>query len=131
MKQVHVAVGVVRRGNTFFICKRADHQHQGGKWEFPGGKVELDESVEQALDRELHEEIGINISLSSPLIEIAHEYVDKRVLLSVLLVHEFTGEPFGKEGQMHRWVDVSNLQEVDFPDANVAIVDAILALPAF
>jgi 8-oxo-dGTP diphosphatase len=131
MKQVHVAVGVVRRGNTFFICKRADHQHQGGKWEFPGGKVELQESVEQALDRELHEEIGITISSSSPLIEIAHEYVDKRVLLSVLLVHEFTGEPFGKEGQMHCWVDVSNLQEIDFPDANVAIVDAILALPAF
>ncbi len=53
MKQVHVAVGVVRRDNTFFICKRADHQHQGGKWEFPGGKVEAGESVEEALDREL------------------------------------------------------------------------------
>ncbi len=130
MKQVHVAVGVVRRNSTFFICKRADHQHQGGKWEFPGGKVELEESVEQALDRELYEEIGINIRSSSPLIEIAYEYTDKRVLLSVLLVHKFTGEPFGKEGQLHRWVDVSNLEEIDFPDANVAIVEAILALPA-
>ncbi|AEP30784.1 8-oxo-dGTP diphosphatase MutT [Brumicola nitratireducens] len=130
MKQVHVAVGVVRRGSTFFICKRADDQHQGGKWEFPGGKVELGETVEQALNRELYEEIDISIKVSSPLIEVAHEYTDKRVLLSVLLVDEFNGEPFGKEGQMHRWADVSDLKEIDFPDANIAIVDAILALSA-
>ena len=126
MKQVHVAVGVVHRDSTFFICKRADHQHQGGKWEFPGGKVEADESVQQALTRELQEEIGITIVNASPLIEVAHEYADKRVLLSVLLIHEFSGEPFGKEGQIHRWAKLSELQEIDFPAANVAIVDALL-----
>nr|WP_297348124.1 8-oxo-dGTP diphosphatase MutT [uncultured Glaciecola sp.] len=127
MKQIHVAVGVVRRNNTFFICKRADHQHQGGKWEFPGGKVEAGESVEEALNRELQEEIGVSITASSALTEIAHQYSEKRVLLSVLLVHKFSGEPFGKEGQVHRWADISELKDIDFPDANVAIVDAILA----
>jgi 8-oxo-dGTP diphosphatase len=126
MKQVHVAVGVVRRGSAFFICKRADHQHQGGKWEFPGGKVETGETVEQALNRELQEEIGISITASSPLIEIAHEYTEKCVLLSVLLIHKFSGEPFGKEGQIHRWAGISELNDIDFPDANVAIVEAIL-----
>ncbi|WP_412971379.1 8-oxo-dGTP diphosphatase MutT [Glaciecola sp. MF2-115] len=126
MKQVHVAVGVVRRNNTFFICKRADHQHQGGKWEFPGGKVEPGESVEEALDRELHEEIGIRVLNSSELIEIAHEYPDKRVLLSVLFVNEFSAEPFGKEGQLHKWVALNELRNIDFPEANAAIVDAIL-----
>jgi 8-oxo-dGTP diphosphatase len=131
MKQVHVAVGVVRRDNTFFICKRADHQHQGGKWEFPGGKVEAGESVEEALDRELQEEIGICITASSALIEIAHEYAEKRVLLSVLLVQKFSGEPFGKEGQIHRWADIGELNDIDFPDANAAIVAAILAQPLF
>ena len=127
MKKVHVAVGVVRRNSTFFICKRADYQHQGGKWEFPGGKVESGESVEQALARELQEEIGIDVITTSPLIEIAHEYTDKNVLLSVLVVQEFSGEPFGKEGQIHRWVEMSELTSIDFPEANVAIVDAILA----
>ena len=128
MKKVHVAVGVVRRNNTFFICKRADYQHQGGKWEFPGGKVESGESVEQALSRELQEEIGIDVIATSPLIEIAHEYTDKNVLLSVLVVQEFSGEPFGKEGQIHRWVEMSELTSIDFPEANVAIVDALLAM---
>jgi mutator protein MutT len=52
----------------FFISKRADHQHQGGKWEFPGGKVEIGETVEQALNRELQEEIGNSITASSPLL---------------------------------------------------------------
>ena len=126
MKQVHVAVGVVRRDSTFFICKRADYQHQGGKWEFPGGKVEPGESVEQALDRELQEEIGIGVLASTPLIEIAHEYSDKSVLLSVQLVNEFSGEPFGKEGQIHNWVELSELRNIEFPEANAAIVDAIL-----
>lgn len=128
MKQVHVAVGVVRRDNTFFICKRAEHQHQGGKWEFPGGKVEPGESVEQALNRELQEEIGVAVLSSFPLIEIAHDYSDKRVLLSVLLVESFAGEPYGKEGQVHDWVDISELEKTQFPDANIAIVKAILAL---
>jgi 8-oxo-dGTP diphosphatase len=128
MKQVHVAVGVVRRDSTFFICKRAEHQHQGGKWEFPGGKVESGESVEQALDRELQEEIGIGVVASTPLIEIAHEYPDKNVLLSVLLVRDFSGEPFGKEGQLHRWAELSELKTIDFPEANIAIVEAISSL---
>ncbi len=128
MKQIHVAVGVVRRNNTFFICKRADHQHQGGKWEFPGGKVEADESVEQALHRELQEEIGISIESCFSLIEIAHDYADKCVLLSVLLIDKFTGEPFGKEGQLNRWVNLDELESIDFPDANKSIVAAILAM---
>lgn len=128
MKQIHVAVGVVRRNNTFFICKRADHQHQGGKWEFPGGKVEADESVEQALDRELQEEIGLGIESCFSLIEIAHDYPDKRVLLSVLVIDKFIGEPYGKEGQLNRWVNLDELESIDFPDANKSIVAAILAM---
>ncbi|MBF7072053.1 8-oxo-dGTP diphosphatase MutT [Glaciecola sp. MH2013] len=122
MKQIHVAVGVVKKDSKYFVCKRAAHQHQGGKWEFPGGKVERGESVEQALKRELEEEIGIALTHSSPLIEIAHEYPDKHVLLSVLLVDSFDGQPYGKEGQIHSWVSQAELEELDFPEANKAIV---------
>ncbi|MDT0583267.1 8-oxo-dGTP diphosphatase MutT [Brumicola blandensis] len=126
MKQVHVAVGVVCRNDTFFVCKRSVEQHQGGKWEFPGGKVEAHESVEEALTRELMEEIGIQLSSSENLIEIAHDYGDKRVLLSVLIVDAFTGEPYGKEGQDSQWVDLSGLASLDFPEANQAIIQALV-----
>ena len=61
MKEVHVAVGVVRRGDTVLIARRPDHVHQGGLLEFPGGKVEPGERVQDALVRELHEEVGIDV----------------------------------------------------------------------
>ena len=71
---VHVAVGVIKKNNAIFICKRADEQHQGGLWEFPGGKVEAGESVFVALKRELIEEVGLTIHSSSQLMVIEHDY---------------------------------------------------------
>ena len=128
-KRVHVAVGVIFNSQgQILIARRHDDAHQGGLWEFPGGKVESDESVCDALARELHEELGINIHTSSckPLIEIRHDYSDKVVLLDVWAVSEFDGEASGKEGQPLRWVDRSQLSDYDFPAANIAIIDAIL-----
>ena len=128
-KRVHVAVGVIFNSQgQILIARRHDDAHQGGLWEFPGGKVESDESVCDALARELHEELGINIQASSckPLIEIRHDYSDKVVLLDVWTVFEFDGEASGKEGQPLRWVDRSQLSGYDFPAANIAIIDAIL-----
>ncbi len=128
MKQVHVAVGVILVDGKVLLAKRADHQHQGGLWEFPGGKVESGESVESALSRELLEEIGITIDGCEPLIDIAHDYGDKRVLLDTHVVRSFSGTPEGCEGQPVEWVPVSELAQIEFPAANVAIVDAVLAL---
>lgn len=128
-KRVHVAVGVIFNSQgQILIARRHDDAHQGGLWEFPGGKVESDESVCDALARELYEELGINIQTSSckPLIEIRHDYSDKVVLLDVWTVFEFDGEASGKEGQPLRWVDRSQLSGYDFPAANIAIIDAIL-----
>lgn len=126
MKQVWVAVGVIydpQRG--FFICRRASHQHQGGKWEFPGGKVEANETVEQALVRELHEEIGIAVTKASQLLVIEHNYTDKAVKLDVWLITEFTGEAQSLEGLENRWVSLHELSGLDFPDANQPIIEAI------
>jgi 8-oxo-dGTP diphosphatase len=125
VKEVHVAVGVVTKNGQYFVCKRADHQHQGGKWEFPGGKVESGETVEKALSRELQEEIGIELTHCYPLTEISHDYGDKRVLLSVLVVDGFANDAFGKEGQLSQWVDLATLRTLDFPAANVAIIEAL------
>lgn len=130
MKRVHVAAAVIRDGSgQILIARRADSQHQGGLWEFPGGKVEADESVETALARELHEELGIVVGAARPLIKIRHDYPDKQVLLDVWEVSVFTGEPHGAEGQPLAWVKPRDLSNYEFPAANQPIV-AAAKLPA-
>lgn len=125
MSIVRVAVGVVVRGNDIFVSLRPDHVHQGGKWEFPGGKVEQSETVESALARELKEEIDIDVISSQPLIVINHDYGDKQVSLEVRVVDQFNGQPHGREGQQTRWVAIGDLDPKDFPEANVAIIHAL------
>ena len=127
-KIVHVAVGVIKAGNTLFICKRPDDKHQGGLWEFPGGKVESGESVFEALKRELHEEVALTINSSSELMVIEHDYGDKCVKLAVHLVTDFSGDAHGAEGQKSAWVEIAKLDEYNFPAANVDIINKVKSL---
>ncbi len=124
-KEVHVAVGVIVRGQQFFMTKRLAHVHQGGKWEFPGGKVEKDETVAVALHRELKEEVAIDVLACLPLIEISHDYGDKKVLLEVFLVDNFDGEPTAQEGQKEGWFSLIQLYQLDLPAANQAILEKL------
>ena len=134
-KVVHVAVGVIVRNNNvrddhvreqeIFLTKRLKHAHQGGKWEFPGGKVEENETVAEALSRELKEEVDIEILACIPLIKIEHDYGDKKVLLEVFIVDNFLGEPSAQEGQEQSWFPLSALTKLNFPEANKAIIKAL------
>jgi len=124
-KLVHVAVGVICREQQTFLTRRLEGTHMAGKWEFPGGKVEADETVAEALSRELKEEVGIEVLACSPLINIEHDYGVKKVLLEVFLVDQFLGEPEAQEGQEQQWLDVSDLSAVDFPEANLEIVNKV------
>jgi 8-oxo-dGTP diphosphatase len=124
MSRILVVAAVIRHEGRILIAERAAHQHQGGLWEFPGGKVDCDETIEQALVRELHEELGITPTAFTPLIRIEHDYPDKSVCLDVWTVTAFDGEPHGREGQPIRWVTEDQLAHHAFPAANQPIVAA-------
>lgn len=138
-KVVHVAVGVIRKTDNkgcyrYFLTKRLKEAHQGGKWEFPGGKVESGETVAQALSRELKEEVAIDVLACQPLIKIEHNYPakegddkgSKTVCLDAFIVENFTGEPSAQEGQGQGWFELSDFEKLDFPDANKAIIKKLL-----
>ena len=126
MKNVlQVAVGVIKnaRGEVL-IALRNRTAHQGGVWEFPGGKIERDETVEQALTRELKEEIDIDVEAAAPLITINHDYDDLSVRLEVWTVDRFHGRPKSNEGQPIQWVEPCRLKHFAFPEANLPIISA-------
>lgn len=123
---VHVAVAVlVNDADEVCISLRHPNVHQGGLWEFPGGKVEQGESVDNALIREIKEELSLVINYSRPLIKITHCYPDKKVCLHVRKILSFDGIAVGAEGQQVRWVPTDQLSQYDFPEANISIVKAL------
>lgn len=120
---VHVAVGVVLNSNDqVLVSRRHEDSHQGGLWEFPGGKVEQGETVPDALRRELSEELGLNVEFAVGLCKIRYDYPDKSVLLDVWRVCQFSGQARGLEGQPLVWRDPADLAEADFPAANIPII---------
>lgn len=127
MSQIlHIVIAVIRdKNNQILIAQRAIHQHQGGKWEFPGGKVEQGESAQQALIRELNEEVAIQVNSTIPLIQLQHHYTTRAVFLDVYEVTSWQGEASGKEGQAIRWVKPKELNNYTFPAANKPILDAL------
>lgn len=112
--------------DRLLIAKRPDDVHQGGFWEFPGGKVEPGESEIHALKRELFEELGVKVRAATPLIRIQHDYPDKSVHLSTWRVQAFEGRPEGMEGQLIEWCPASELASREFPAANDPILKAAL-----
>lgn len=125
-KHIHVAVGViVNAAGQVLVSLRQAGQHLAGCWEFPGGKVEQNETVADALCRELHEELGITVSSATPLIKIPYTYPEKTVLLDVYRVKGFHGTPKGVEGQQLRWVAEEELITLALPPANRPIITAL------
>lgn len=129
-KRILVVAAVIRGPDgRILLARRPESAHQGGLWEFPGGKVEAGEPEADALARELQEELGITPLASLPLIRIRHDYPDKLVELSVWRVDSFQGHEqvsgdVGREGQRIGWFVPDDLLALDFPAANVPIVAA-------
>ena len=125
-----VVAGVLRdEEGRVLLARRHPSSHQGGLWEFPGGKVEPGEGAEQALQRELQEELGVEPLRSRPLIRVAHDYGDRRVVLDTWLVERWRGHPRGREGQPLEWAGPAALEDYPMPPADRPIVTA-LRLPS-
>jgi len=123
---IHVVAGILRdrRGRALFAQRRAD-SHLAGTWEFPGGKVEPGESLEAALRRELHEELGIHIGAVEPLISIPWRYPQKSIVLHALRVASFRGEPHAREHQAVRWIELHEAIDMPMPPPDRPILSAL------
>lgn len=117
-----MAIGVVYNAqNAILIAKRPLHKHLGGLWEFPGGKIEGNETPFAALKRELEEEINIQLCKAEPLTIIDYVYPEYAVQLHIWKVTHFIGIAEGKEGQEIKWVDKTALAHYNFPEACLPI----------
>ena len=119
-----VAAALVRNmdGPQVLIAQRPSGKWQAGRWEFPGGKIEDRESVRDALQRELAEELGVQVAVARELGQFAHAYPDRSVEISLWLVTEFTGEPCGLDSQALRWVHPSQLAGCDLLEADLPMI---------
>ncbi len=124
MPSLQVAVGVIFDAQQhILIAQRPSHVAHGGYWEFPGGKIEVGETPEQALYREIQEEVGLLIQKAQLFKEIEHTYHDKQVRLFVFYVTQFQGTAACLAQQPElRWVNSQQLNQYKFPEANLSIV---------
>jgi len=123
---IPVVVGILQRDEKILVGQRPADKPYGGYWEFPGGKIEKDELALDALKRELHEELGIEVVSATFWLEYPHTYPDKTVLLTMWRVTHFKGEPHSKENQTLRWATPSEMLELNLLEGNRAVIGEIL-----
>lgn len=122
-----VAVAIIfDQEQRVLITRRPVHAAHGGMWEFPGGKLEANELPEQALVREIKEEVGIDILDYRFFTEVTHSYDAQVVHLLVFIITCYEGKPRCRESQLAlRWVSVDDLDNYQFPEANIRIIELI------
>lgn len=126
MKRIDVAVGVVyNEAGQVLVGQRVVKDQYFQKWEFPGGKLEQGETAKEALKREFLEETALELLDTQGLMMVEHDYPDRQVRLHVHTVHSFNGEVAELEGQTLKWVEVADLQELDFLEGNQVILDRL------
>jgi 8-oxo-dGTP diphosphatase len=121
-----VVAAVIRdHQGRVLLAQRPSHKHQGGRWEFPGGKVEPGEALDVALARELEEELGVVAQHCRPFMTVDHHYPDLHVRLHFREVMAWGGVPHGREGQTVNWFHIDAMQTLTFPAANRPVVSAL------
>lgn len=123
---IHAVVGLIFNDQQqILIAERPLHKYLGGLWEFPGGKVEPGEAPLVALQRELAEELGIQVLKALPFWQGSHAYSQYAVRLEVFKITQFAGVPFSKEGQKIQWVNLREIHQFPFLEGNQVIIQEI------
>ena len=121
------AVALVDIDGRILLAQRPAHKSMGGLWEFPGGKIEADESPEAALIRELQEELDINTSESclAPLSFASHAYDDFHLLMMLFVCRRWHGQPRPVEGGALKWVRPNQLRDYPMPPADIPLIPVL------
>lgn len=124
---IPVVTGLLRKGDKVLVGQRPVGNTLAGHWEFPGGKIEKNESPEQALARELQEELGIEAEVGALKLASTHSYGDTGIVILFYEVLFWKGEPKNVHHMELRWISPGELSELSIPDANRRILDKIEA----
>jgi 8-oxo-dGTP diphosphatase len=122
-----VAAAILCRGGRVLVGRRREGQHLAGSWEFPGGKVRPGERPEEALAREVQEEVGLVVGKAVLLHRQDHRYAERAVSLSFYLCLDAAGEPTPRQGQELRWVSPAELADLPTPAANREVLELLAA----
>lgn len=118
------------RNNKIFIAKRAQKGDMGGRWEFPGGKIEEGEDFTTAIKREMNEEFGVDVQVLEPITESTFYHKEKKCYLYVFFIkfeHDGIEKPFTlTEHTDYKWVDPDEIQNLDFVDSDLSVLPAVL-----
>ncbi len=126
MNHFDVAAGILcDSSGRVLIAERLGDGPFHGMWEFPGGKIGADETAPEALLRELAEELGIEVTVCAPFMNLRHEYDDRTVAIEFFIVSAWNSEPVGREGQALRWVKRDQLSSVALLPADEPVIAAL------
>ena len=127
IEQIKVVAGLILQNNKLLICQRPNFKDHPLKWEFPGGKIKNDETNEEALIREINEELSINIINCEELISYNFDYKDlnKRVFIYFYLVNNFSGKVLNNFHKELKWIEIKDIREYDFLEGDLKIIDHI------
>ncbi len=127
IKQIKVVAGLILQNDKLLICQRPKFKEHPLKWEFPGGKIKNDETNEEALNREINEELSINIINCEELISYNFNYKDlnKRVFIHFYLVNNFCGKVSNNFHKELKWIEIKDIREYDFLEGDLKIIDYI------
>ena len=126
MKTIHVVAAVIRKDRKILSCQRPDRGPYGKKWEFPGGKVERGERSEEALQRELREELDVEVEVEDFLMRVEHTYPTFHVVLDAYLTRLTNRTLTLKEHLNGKWLGKEELKSVDWLEADLPIIDRIV-----
>lgn len=122
IRTIDVAIAVVVRGEQVLVARRTADSHLAGLWEFPGGKVEGDETPPVAARREVREEVGLELEQIDEFLSYEYAYEDRRVRLTFFWCSDFGGVARGRQGQELRWVVLPELEALPTPPANEPVL---------